>query len=461
MNISKGIQLIFGANIVNLFLNVIITFLMPKYLAVDRYSLIKTYQLYVSYCGILHLGFVDAVYLRYSGNNINDVNNEEVQKNIALFKSFQWIMTIFFIGIGVYMKDIVVVALALTIYPVNLISFFQYFYQAIGDYKNYSRILKFLSTVYFIGVIILLFILKSTSAYIYIYWFLGVRIIAIILLQYGHRVKKVCYSRIYFSIKELVGFIKIGCPLMLGNLISELLISLDRWFIKFFFNTVVFAQYSFAANIESFINAVISPITITLYNYLVRVREWDKVYYIRKLLWIVSSYVLLGVFPIKFLIYLILPNYKDSCTVIILLFASQFFFIIYKGVYVNLYKVHNLQNMYFSRTLVIVIISAVLNYVFIKIFNSSNSVAMATLCSSIICLIISRRDFKEIRIKTREVLYILGILSIYLLCSLRMSVLSGTFVYVLISTLMNILFFNRETKKIMKYVGELIKDLNR
>ena len=57
--IKKGMLLIFGANIINLIISAINTFVLPKYLSVETYAATRTYYLYVSYTGILALGYAD------------------------------------------------------------------------------------------------------------------------------------------------------------------------------------------------------------------------------------------------------------------------------------------------------------------------------------------------------------------------------------------------------------------
>ena len=55
--LKTGILNIFSANVINLVLNIITSFILPKYLSVETYSAIKTFQLYIGYAGLLHLTF--------------------------------------------------------------------------------------------------------------------------------------------------------------------------------------------------------------------------------------------------------------------------------------------------------------------------------------------------------------------------------------------------------------------
>ena len=48
-------------------------FFLPKYLSVESYADYKIFILYISYVGILHLGYVDGVYIKYGGKAIDAI----------------------------------------------------------------------------------------------------------------------------------------------------------------------------------------------------------------------------------------------------------------------------------------------------------------------------------------------------------------------------------------------------
>ena len=64
-----------GANVISLLFNLLTSFLLPKYLSVDGYAAIKTFQLYVVYVGLLHLGYADGMYLKY-GRHLSGKNRK-------------------------------------------------------------------------------------------------------------------------------------------------------------------------------------------------------------------------------------------------------------------------------------------------------------------------------------------------------------------------------------------------
>lgn len=62
-NIKTGMLKVLIANVVNLIIGLLSSFILPKFLSINSYAEIKTFQLYVSYIGLLHFGYVDALVL--------------------------------------------------------------------------------------------------------------------------------------------------------------------------------------------------------------------------------------------------------------------------------------------------------------------------------------------------------------------------------------------------------------
>ena len=78
MNLKKGVMYVFIANVINLIISLFTGFVLPKYLSIETYSSIKLFQLYITYIGILHLGFSDGMYLKYGGKSVAEINKSEV-----------------------------------------------------------------------------------------------------------------------------------------------------------------------------------------------------------------------------------------------------------------------------------------------------------------------------------------------------------------------------------------------
>ena len=112
-------------------------------------------------------------------------------------------------------------------------------YKAIGQFKCYSRGINIVSALNFVSYMMLLLIIKSDNAYLYV---LGYVIVDYFMLF----VLTIKFSKIFNSIKicifefnELISNLKEGILLLFGNFSSIILISMDRWFTKILLTTII------------------------------------------------------------------------------------------------------------------------------------------------------------------------------------------------------------------------------
>ena len=62
-SLKKGMIKVLMANVLTLMFSLLTNFILPKFLSVESYSEIKTFQLYITYIGVLHFGYEDGMYL--------------------------------------------------------------------------------------------------------------------------------------------------------------------------------------------------------------------------------------------------------------------------------------------------------------------------------------------------------------------------------------------------------------
>ena len=107
-------------------------------------------------------------------------------------------------------------------------------------------------------------------------------------------------------------------------------------------------------------------------------------------------------------------KYIDAIDVIFFLFCAQFYFIIIKSIYVNLYKAMRKQRVYFLHLVIVLFIGIFLNAILYKFFKSKEAFAIATLISSIIRFLVSAFDFREYKFDRNEIIYIFLVPSVFL-----------------------------------------------
>lgn len=439
-SLKKGMINVLSANIINLFFSLITSFILPKYLSITSYSLIKSFQLYVNYAGLMHLGYVDGMYLKYGGENFENIDKEELKKDLSTIRIFQFFITVLWLIIGIIIKDCIIIAFALSILPQNMNSYFRYLYQSIGEFKKYGKILNLTTIGSFIANIILLFIIKTDNSFWYCIFYVIIYTLTWIFLEI--QMQKNLPGKMGFSVFSLEHFkqnIKLGFLLMLGTFSSIILTSIDRWFVKFTLSINDFAQYSFAVTMDNFINVIVTPITITMYNYFCRKKDNCDYKKIMSYISIFSIFIISVAFPAKFILETYLTKYYSSIKVLFLLFSAQICFTIVKGIYVNLYKVKRLQKKYFLKLISVIIVGIIFNIICFKIYHYKEAFALGTLFSSIYWFIISVYDFKFLKVTIVDIFYCISEIIIFIFCGFKFNSIIGLAVYLISSVFLTLI----------------------
>ena len=458
VNIKKGIVDIFLANVINLVFSVLTNFLLPKYLSFDSYSAIKTYQLYLNYVGVFSLGCADGMYLRYGGQNLESIDMLDLKTSLQSFRLLMLLVNILMLAIALPIHDKVLFGFTYTIFFSNMANYFKSLYQAIGEFDKYGHILNLTTMMMFAINMSLLFIAKSDNYYFYLVGYAMVNFVIWMLLEINSCTALKQAGKVKISLSILVKDTKSGFLLMVGNFSNILLSSMDRWFVKAMMDTTQFAFYSFAVSLEGFLNVAISPITVTLYNYFCNHRNETEVEKVRKYVILFSSIIIAVAYPAKFVVHYFLPKYTGSVQVLFILFATQIFYSVIMGVYVNLYKAEKKQYLYFLRLVFVLAIGAVLNYSFVKIYPYKEAFSYGTLVSGFIWFILCIRDFKRYKISLQEMVFSSLIIVCFIFTGIELNENLGFIIYVVFwLTLARTLLWD-ETKSLTQYLLESIKD---
>ena len=457
-NLKRGLILVFSANIVNLVFNLLTNFLMPKYLSVDSYAAIKTFQLYTTYIGIFGLGAADGMYLRYGGKQLQKIDRCKLRTGLYSFRILMLLESVILFPLSFLLKDKIIIAFTLTIMSTNITNYFKNLYQAVGEFKKYGKILNWTTIATFAINMILLFIVDTDDYFLFLLGYVLVNAVIWIVLEYNiHNLfENDNVEKVLFSLRLLINDIKSGILLMIGNFSNILLSSMDRWFVKIMMDTVQFAYYSFAVSLEGFLNVAITPITTTMYNYFCTHLKPNDIIRVRRYVLLFGTIIIAAAYPAKFIIELFLKNYIGSVSVMFILFSTQVLYVMIKGVYINLYKAVKKQNTYFFRLMLILIIGAALNYIFVRIYPYKEAFAVGTLVSAFIWLLLCIFDFKEYEFKIREWVYIISEILIFIISGVLLNSVIGFIVYVLFTLLMMRVFMHDEGKELIRIVKSMI-----
>jgi len=436
-NLKKGIILVFLANAINLVISLVNGFVLPKYLSVETYADIKTYQLYANYIAVLVLGYSDGLYLSFGGKHFTDLDSDAINISRSNLLLFQGLVSAILVGIACALGNKILLITAISIIPVNIAATYKSIFQATGEFKSYSKILNYTSILTFAGSMILLFVFKSDNSLLYITWTVAVTFIIWILMERKVIVEYKNPFSLQVDLKNLVENIKSGVVLMLGNFSSILMTSIDRWFVKALLTVQDFAYYSFVVSVENLIAIFITPVVTTMYNYICTTTEMSSIKKIKKICLLFSVFFISSAFPAKFILEVYLQKYLPSQYVLFILFLTEIFYMLIKGIYVNIYKARKQQNIYFFQLVAVIIVGAVLNGIAYLLTHSNEGIAFATLATVIIWYIVCCVSVKEILPDWKENVLLIVVVPTFLVCGFLLPSILGFVVYILVSIIMS------------------------
>ncbi|EOU1714853.1 capsular biosynthesis protein [Clostridium perfringens] len=453
MNFKKNILRIFSANFLTMISGILIGFIIPSILSVDSYAYLKTYTFYLSYIGLLHLGFIDGMYIKYGGKELENLDKSELKLEHITFIIIQFIITIIFIIISFYKRDMIIFLFAISIIPVNTVAFYKLFYQAVGEFKEYVNVSYLYTLIYFIANILLAIVFKSTN---YI-WYCITSILAngfvFFCLEYKF-LKEFKKIKVKYN-KKVWNNIKVGFFVLLGNLSVVMFYAIDRWFIKLFYTVNDFAYYSFAISMLNIINLLISAISVTFYNYLSKDENEEQIKKMKIYFIILGAFSSLGYFILSGIVNIFLKKYIPSLNIISISFAAYPYMIVINALYVNLYKARKNEKKYLKVVLLMLIISIIYNTIAMLISKNPVAIAIATTISFITWYFYSLKDFKYLKSTKKEIIYLFLNLIGFLIFSNFFNWILSMIIYLLIFLLSTWKLFKQdlctEIKLIFKY----------
>lgn len=455
--LTKGMLYVLFANILTMCINIITNFLLPGALSEDTYAAIKTFQLYMNFVGVFHLGYVDGVYLKYGGADITDISGKKLSTLLSTLRIFQFCTSILVVMVSLVVKDYVLLMFAFAIAPVNIAALTKMLYQAVGEFKRYSKITNLTTILTFVVNILLCVFVKTDNYISYLVSYVVVNTFIWIILEINVRKHFENFKKPKaFDLKEFKENVISGIALMCGNFASFMLTAMDRWFVKFTLETHFFAQYSFAVSMENMLNLAVTPVTVPLYNYLCTEKDKKKIRVAHGAVTLFAVVLVSVAFFAGIAVDLILPNYKEAKGIIYFLFAAQGFQIVIKGIYVNLYKAEKQQKRYFIKLFIVLVSGALFNFICFTFWHDMAAYALGTLLSAIFWYIISLFDFRElIFMCKRDVVFLMAEMVVFLGCGLT-TPLIGLIIYIVITVILSFSLMNKFMKDIYKLISELL-----
>lgn len=452
----KGIFQLLAANILYLLISILNSFLLPKFLSMETYAVIKTYTLYIGYAGFLSLGYADGMYLKYGGKDIGQIDRGELSSDFKSYLVMEAGVSAACLIVAAVIRDFVLLAFSVGSLCVNIIGYYKNLYQAVGDYRLYGKALNDQTILMFV-LNMLLLVFRSDNAVFYIAVQVLTALLVMIYLTAALNSRTSLLRSGRPSFRNVWSNVSSGFTLMLGNFSSSIFTSLDRWFVKFWMDSISFAQYSFAVSLENIVNVFVTPITISLYNVFCSNREEEYVRRIKKMVLLWGCAVIAAAFPVKFVVQYFLPEYLDALDIIFPLFGAQAFYAVIKGIHVNIYKAEKKQQKYFVIMVIMIVVAVASNIIFYQVVNTASAFAWATYATAFLWFVYCEIETKSLRFGIREYLTVLCVMAGYFLAGNLENAIAGFGVYCLVLLLSVAVFMNGTARELLGMAFSFLK----
>lgn len=443
-----------SGNLISLISGVITAFIIPKFLNIEQYGYLKIFTFYVSYVGIFHFGFNDGIYVNFGKLNYDELPKKKFRLFFRFLYTFQFIISILFltytlIFITDFSRKLIYVFISINIILLNLSTFFDFVNQFTKRFKLYSIILILSKVLYVISCIIIIVFKKNN----YIPFMISQTIVNLnILIIYIITSRQLVFGereKLNMNKKLIKNLFSIGIFVMIGNLMSQIIVGIDRMFIDRLFTIKEFAMYSFCISILTLFYTLTSAITTVVYPYLART-QFNKLKFLYRnmkvFVFLSIGFLLSGYFFLVPFINHFLPNYANSLKLLLILFPTVLYNCQIIIVSSNYYKVMKYQKEYTINNFFAFISSFIMIIISIYIYKNLGVIAISTLISFIIwmfyCDIFFARKFKDNYIK----LHVVDILNtlIFLFCGLLLKWYVGFFVYIAMFCILVFIFFKKD-----------------
>ena len=358
------------------------TFVLAKYLSVADYGYWQTFLLYAGYVGILYLGFVDGILVRWAGKDITEIGNEiGIAFRFLLLELVVVIVPLVFFIHYLFHLPIQQLGITIVVYAfiMCLCWFFFFANQALKKFQ-FLTLVNIIQDGSFLMIVLVLKIAGHLNVSNVILSFLASYLIILVIMILQFRKHLLVDS---FSIYPLWKYgklnIKVGIFIALGNIVSVTLFTIDRLMVNNLFPIKQFAIYAFALSIASICNSLISVISTVFFPYISNTTTElrNRAYHLGKIAIIfIWAFSLILYFPISKLVEYYLPAYTSSLTIVRILVCTIGFGGIVQILHVNYFKAYGKQRLYFVLGLTTLVITVLLNLLVIKIWYDLEGVAI-------------------------------------------------------------------------------------
>lgn len=385
----KNLFAAFLAQGITLFLNVIMSLVVPKALGVKEYGYWQLFVFYSSYVGFFHFGLIDGLYLRLGGKNFDELDNRKIATEYRIFLIIEILVAVFLVAISIlFVSDInrVAIFLSTAVYMVvsNAVLFLGYIFQAVNETKIYS--FSVIIDRIFVLLAIILLLWGGEKTYLpFVVTYTVSKLISLFYVAFKGR--KIVFAKgcdLRVVLLDMWHNIAVGSNLMFANVASMLILGIGRMVIDQIWGIEYFGKISFSLSLTNFFLLFIQQVSMVLFPVLRRFSA-DRLVSVYENMKIILDLVLPVAFvlyiPMKMVLVLWLPNYKESLDYLALLLPICTFDGKMQMLYNTYLKVLREEKKMFRINVISCVVSAGLAGVNGFVFHNFGGVVISMLCA--------------------------------------------------------------------------------
>ena len=401
----KSVGLTLLANIFSLGTNAFLLLVLPRFMSLEGFAYWQLYWMYVSLVGLLHLGLVDGLLLRFGGARADDLDKPTVSSQFWLLGLLQAIFCVVGLGLawGIGARDerfFVFAAVCLNFIITNLWTYLQYLLQAIGEARLYA-INLLIQRVCAVALMTTALAVGQRSAEVMIAIDTAARVVGLLLLV--HLCRRMILTRPLAARpawQEALRNISVGVSLLLANASGLLILTVYRSVIERGWGLLTFGKVSLVISVANMVIAVISAVGVVLFPILRRLDEARvKSLYtqLRSLLAVFALSALLTYGPGRAILEAWLPGYADSFAYLVLLYPICVY-----EVQMTVLAATYLKALRMERTLLAINLAAVALATLASVGLTAAGADLSVVLASLVVVIASRAIVAE-TIVTRRI----------------------------------------------------------
>lgn len=459
----KDIFRVLVSNFIKAIAGIAVGFLLPKVLDVADYGYYKIFNLYVSYVGLFHFGFVDGIYLKYGGQDYEELDKKHFRALTSFLMAMEFVIAMIGIIVSVIFLTselrFIFICISIYLFFVNLSTYYQFISEITSRFKLLLtvNILYSILTGLSVPILYLASKLFNFSLNYQQYTLIAIGIYVVHCLYYISIYTEITFGeKSKLTLIEIKGYFKLGIPLLIAGLCNILILSIDRQFVNFYFTIEEYAIYSFAYSMVHVITVLANSVSTVLYPTMKRMDQnslQDSFPTVNSALLIVMFLCLMVYFPLIPFVNWFLSKYTAALPIFRITLPSLAISSSVTIIMHNYYKTDGKETEFFLKTMIIIVLSIIANSIAYHFFKSMEAISIASvIVSGLWYFIILEYFIRVYHTKwVKEVIYIVLMVVGFYLITIIDNWLISLLIYLAYFLVVTLVMYKDKLKEIKKF----------